>query len=40
MEGNSAKSTIKEEISGKKAIITTLNALHQMNWSHLWGNDT
>ena len=30
----------KEEISEKKAVTTTLNALHQMNWLHLWRNDT
>jgi len=33
-KGSKAKSTIKEEIFAKKAIITTLNALHQMNWLH------
>ena len=36
---NMAESTMKEEISGKKVVTTTLNALLQTSWSHLWGND-
>ena len=39
-EDNIAESTTKKEISGKKDVTTTLNALHQTNWPHLWGNDT
>ena len=34
------QSTIKDEIFEKKAVTTTLNALHQRNWPHLWKNDT
>jgi len=40
MESSRAGPTTKEEISEKKVVTTTLNALHQMNWPHLWINDT
>jgi len=40
--GKVAKNSINHErqISRKNATISTLNALHLMNWLHLWRNDT
>ena len=29
----------KKEVFEKKVATTTLNALHQMNWPHLWRYD-
>ena len=39
-ENSRSRPATKEEIFEKKAITIILNALHQMNWPHLWRNDT